>query len=250
MSLVTDTGKFTAQVDLSMGTAVTAASTINLGATTGNTIIIVGTTGIASLGTAPQAGVTRTVIFNDALVLTHSASLVLFGAANITTQTGDRAVFIATSVGIWELVSFFRQNAYTNGLINQYGIADGAIIAAKIGDAACIPSKMPIREAVTLGDSNSDLSSVNIVLKGIFVSNNSANRNRTTDSAVNIIANIPDYQIGTTFDFTVVALAAFNDTIIGGSDVNLVGNMTVNNESAVFTCIITTPTEVTIYRKS
>lgn len=250
MSLITDTGKFTAQVDFAMGSAVTSASTVNLEATTGNTVIILGTTGIASFGTPTQAGIKRTVIFADALLITHSASIVLFGAANITTQTGDRAEFTATSLATWELTGFFRQNAYTNGLINQYGIADGAIISAKLGDACVIPSKLPTREAVNMADSDSSLSTFNLTYKGIFVSNNTANWGRTTSNAADIVMGLYQYQIGTSFDFTVIAKAAFNDTILAGSGVTLVGNMIVNNQSAVFTCVVDSPTAVTIYRKS
>lgn len=250
MSLVTDTGKFTAQLDLAMAGAVSSATTVNLGVTTGNTVVITGTTTITSLGTAPQAGTTRTCIFTDVLILTHSASLVLFGATNITTVAGDRATFTATSAGIWELVGFFRQTGYTNGYLNEFGIADGAIVKEKLGDACLIPSKAMTREAVTLADADSALSSFNMVYKGIFVSNNTGIHDRTTDTAGNIIGNLYSYQIGTAFDFNIISLAAFTDTIVAGTDVTLVGDMTVSNESAVFTCVVTSPTTVTIYRKS
>ena len=250
MGLITDTGKFSAQVDLAMAGAVSSATTTDLGATTGNTVVITGTTTIASLGTAPQAGVTRTCIFTDALVLTHSSDLVLFGAANITTVAGDRAVFTATTTTTWELVGFFRQTAYTNGLINEFGIVDGAITYTKLGDACVVPSKIMTREAVNMADSDSALSSSQMVLKGIFVSNNTNNWLRTVATASNIIGNIDSYQVGTSFDFTVIAKQAFNDTITANTGVTLVGDMTVNNESAVFTCVVDSPTAVTIYRKS
>lgn len=250
MSLVTDTGKFTKQLDLAMGTSVASASTVDVGATDGNTVIVLGTTTITSLGTAPQAGTTRTLIFADALILTHSANLVLFGDANITTVLGDRAVFTATSTGIWEMVAFFRKNAYTNGLINEFGIADGAIVKEKLGDACVVPSKQMIREVVNMADSDSALSSSQMVLKGIFISNNTSNWLRTVATASNIIGQLYSYQVGTAFDFTVIAKQAFNDTITANTGVTLVGDMTVNNESAVFMCVVTSPTTVTIYRKS
>jgi len=250
MGLITDTGKFTKQLDLAMGTAVSSASTVDVGATDGNTVIVLGTTTITSLGTAPQAGTTRTLIFSDALILTHSASLVLFGAANITTVLGDRAVFTATSTGIWEMVGFFRQVAYTNGLINEFGLADGSVVKEKLGDACVIPSKQMIREVVTMADSDSALSASQMVLKGIFISSNTANWQRTVATASNIIGYLYSYQVGTAFDFTVIARQAYNDTITANTGVTLVGDMTVNNESAVFTCVVDSPTAVTIYRKS
>lgn len=250
MGLITDTGRFSAQVDFAMAGAVSSASTINLAATTGNTVIITGTTTITSLGTPSQAGITRTCIFTDALVLTHSAGMVLFGAANITTVAGDRATFVSTSTSSWELLGFFRQAGYTNGLVNEFGIADGAVTYTKLGDACVVPSKQMIREVVNMADSDSALSSSQMVLKGIFISNNTSNRIRTVATAGNIIGNLYSYQIGTAFDFTVIALGSFNDTITANTDVTLVGDMTVNNESAVFMCVVTSPTTVTIYRKS
>lgn len=56
----------------------------------GNYGHITGVTTITSLGTAPQAGAHRVLVFDGILTLTHNATtLILPGAANITTAAGD-----------------------------------------------------------------------------------------------------------------------------------------------------------------
>jgi hypothetical protein len=79
------------------GAAVASASTTNIWSNNdGNLLHVTGTTTITSLGTAPQAGAKRQVIFDGALILTYNAStLVIPGAANITTAAGDMWEFVA-----------------------------------------------------------------------------------------------------------------------------------------------------------
>ena len=84
-----------------MTSADIAATTANLGLATGGFIDISGTTGLTALGTI-AAGVRRRVRFTGALILTHNAtSLILPGAANITTVANDRAEFISLGSGNW-----------------------------------------------------------------------------------------------------------------------------------------------------
>lgn len=91
------------------GSSIASASTCNIGAATGNYVHITGTTTITSFGTATQAGITRTLVFDDALTLTHNASaIVLPTGANITTAAGDTAVFVADTTSIWECVEYMR----------------------------------------------------------------------------------------------------------------------------------------------
>ncbi|MDQ3047055.1 MAG: hypothetical protein M3R27_05855 [Bacteroidota bacterium] len=90
------------------GANIASAATTNIGAATGNTIHITGTTPITALGTI-QAGTERKVVFDDVLILTHNAtSLILPGGANITTIAGDAAVFVSEGSGNWKCVSYQR----------------------------------------------------------------------------------------------------------------------------------------------
>lgn len=66
---------------------VASAATCDIGAANSLVVQITGTTGVTSFGTTYSGP--RIVRFAAALTLTHSASLVLPGAANITTAAGD-----------------------------------------------------------------------------------------------------------------------------------------------------------------
>jgi hypothetical protein len=86
--------------------AVASAGTVDLGAQTGNFLIISGTTTITALGTV-SAGIWKVVRFSGALVLTHNGtSLILPGAANITTVAGDVACFLSEGSGNWRCMWF------------------------------------------------------------------------------------------------------------------------------------------------
>jgi hypothetical protein len=86
--------------------AVASAGTVDLGAQTGNFLIISGTTTITAFGTV-SAGIWKVVRFSGALTLTHNGtSLILPGAANITTVAGDVACFLSEGSGNWRCMWF------------------------------------------------------------------------------------------------------------------------------------------------
>jgi len=90
------------------GSDIASASTTDIGAATGEFVDVTGTTTITSLGTV-AAGIVRTVRFTGALTLTHNAtSLILPGAANITTAANDRAEFRSLGSGNWLCVEYIR----------------------------------------------------------------------------------------------------------------------------------------------
>jgi hypothetical protein len=93
------------------GADIASATTTDIGAATGNYVVITGTTTITGLGTAP-AGRSRMVRFAASLTLTHNAtSLILPGAANIVTAAGDVAEFISEGSGNWRCLVYTRANA-------------------------------------------------------------------------------------------------------------------------------------------
>lgn len=88
------------------GSDIASASTIDLGAATGEFVDVTGTTTITSLGTV-SAGIVRTVRFTGSLTLTHNAtSLILPGGVNIKTSANDIAVFISLGAGNWVCVNY------------------------------------------------------------------------------------------------------------------------------------------------
>ena len=94
------------------GADVASAATVDLGAINDGTYVkITGTTTITSFGTI-AAGVERTLLFADALTLTHdTAKIIIPGAANITTAAGDVTVVISEGGGLWRVLDYQRAAA-------------------------------------------------------------------------------------------------------------------------------------------
>lgn len=107
---VTGVSTFSNAIETAKGADLASASTVNLGAATGNFVHITGTTTITSFGT-DTAGVWRFLRFAGALTLTHNAtSLILPTGANITTAANDTAVFVSEGSGNWRCLTYNRNN--------------------------------------------------------------------------------------------------------------------------------------------
>ena len=103
-------GDLSGAVNEKKGADIASASSIDLGAGTGNMIDITGTTTITALGTV-QAGTRRVVRFTGALVLTYNAtSLILPTSANITTVANDTAEFLSLGSGNWVCTHYTRRS--------------------------------------------------------------------------------------------------------------------------------------------
>lgn len=89
-------------------TDMASAATVNLANATGTLVNITGTVTITALGTV-GAGAERDLVFAGILTFTHNAtSLILPGAANITTAAGDVARMRSLGGGNWRCVSYTR----------------------------------------------------------------------------------------------------------------------------------------------
>lgn len=97
------TGKLINEVH---GADVASVTTVDLTNTTGNFVNITGTTTITAI-TLPN-GYERVCRFTGILTLTNGASLVLPGAANITTAAGDIAVFRGDASNVVYCTSYER----------------------------------------------------------------------------------------------------------------------------------------------
>lgn len=93
-----------APINEAQATDIASAATIDLDSATGNLVDVTGTTTITAI-TLSQ-GLERVVRFTGALTLTNGASLVLPGAANITTAAGDFAVFRGYASGVVRCVVY------------------------------------------------------------------------------------------------------------------------------------------------
>jgi hypothetical protein len=124
---------------------IASAATTDIGAATSPNVRITGTTGITSLGTV-AAGTRRFLAFAAALTLTHNAtSLILPGAANITTAAGDTAVARSLGSGNWVIESFARAAGLpigqiaTSRVLGRRSAGAGAIEDIPVGnDSASI----------------------------------------------------------------------------------------------------------------
>jgi hypothetical protein len=88
------------------GSDIASATTTNLETSTGDLIDVTGTTTITAI--TLNDGHERTVRFTGILTLTNGASLVLPGAANITTAAGDFAVFRGYAASVVRCVGYTR----------------------------------------------------------------------------------------------------------------------------------------------
>jgi hypothetical protein len=110
---------------------VASATTTDIGAVASQNVRVTGTTTITGLGTV-AAGTFRRVRFAGILTLTHNGtSLILPGAANITTAAGDVFEFISEGSGNWRCVDYTLAagDAYTK----KYTSANIAITLAGSG---------------------------------------------------------------------------------------------------------------------
>jgi hypothetical protein len=91
------------------GATIASAATTELGSTVAESINISGTTTITSFGSTAPTGAEKTVQFQGALTLTHNGtSLIIPGAANITTAAGDVAIVRHEGSGNWRLLTYTR----------------------------------------------------------------------------------------------------------------------------------------------
>lgn len=120
------TATFSGAVNMAKGSDIASAATTNIGAAIGNYVNITGTTGITAFDTV-QAGVVRVLQFNSALTISHNAtSLILPGAGDLNTITGDVVTFTSLGSGNWICTGYSRnQNTITTGrlLANRNGYA-------------------------------------------------------------------------------------------------------------------------------
>jgi len=141
------------------------------------------------------------------------------------------------------------ESQIVNLAVTEGKIGAKAVATAKIADAAITPAQVKTKAAVALADDNVVVTATQMVDSGIFTMTPTVARTLTTANAADIIAALPEQQVGTWFDITVIALAAFNVTLTAGdADVTIVGSAVANNNSATFKCRVASATTVVIYR--
>ncbi len=200
---------FSNAVNQARATAIASAATTDIGAVAGNFVHITGATTITGLGTI-TAGAQRTVIFDGALTLTHNAtSLILPGAANITTAANDMAIFVSEGSGNWRCISYIR-NAQSPTILQIVGNQTGAVATGTtvIPFDDTIPQNTEGDQYLTQSITPKSATSTLIIEASLFVSVATSNQVSVAlfqDSNVNALAATPNY-VSTT--------ASAGDTII------------------------------------
>ena len=184
-------------------------------------------------------------------------------ARTLTTDTAANIIAAGISAGRGFEFSIVNEGAFPVTVAGGVGvtIVGSAVIQpgattfkAISAGGAIILYNMTTQNTVTLktltalADADAGLTAAQL-LGGVFTITPSAGRALTVDTAVNIIAAMPNKQVGSHFEFTVVCLAAFAATITTAAGVTLVGDMAPNNASASFLVQVTGAATVSIYRK-
>lgn len=116
-----------AAINEAQGADIASASTIDLGAATGNVVDLTGTTTVTAITLAE--GAERTVRTTGILTLTHGSSLVLPNAANITTAAGDYYTFRGYAAGVVRLQGYALASGRalaSVGVLQRVGNTTGA----------------------------------------------------------------------------------------------------------------------------
>ena len=132
--------------------------------------------------------------------------------------------------------------------VDTADITDLNVTTAKLADAGVTPPKTKIKATVALADADATLTAAQMIDSGIFTITPTIARTLTTDTAVNLVAAMVGYQVGTWFDIVIICLAAYAVTLAGGTGVTIVGNAVVNNASGTWRARFDSATAVTLYR--
>jgi hypothetical protein len=160
------------KIDTAQGSDIASASSVDIGAATGNYVKITGTTPITAFASA-TAGRWRWVEFTGALTLTHNAtSLILPGGANITTAAGDTALFVSEGSGNWRCLAYQKSNGA------PVLLADGSVPNAKLASMSNLTVK-----ANTSGSSASpsDVNAATLGASWVLLSTQTASSSATLD---------------------------------------------------------------------
>lgn len=190
-----------AAINEAKGADIASATTTDIGAATGNFVHITGTTTITGLGTI-QAGTRRAVVFDGALILTHNAtSLILPGAANITTAAGDSAVFESEGSGNWRCIQYQR---------TAYAPAGGQTVSLITGAVATGSTVFPIDDTIPQNTEGDQYMSLAITPKSA-----------TSKLNIQVVVNCGG-------DGTTMAAAIFQDSTAGALAAGYVSPTAVN----------------------
>jgi hypothetical protein len=148
------------------GADIASAGTVDLNAATGDYLTITGTTTITAITLAE--GKRRAVRFAGALLLTHGASLVLPGAANITTAQNDTAVFRGESGGVVRCLAYQRASGKQIAAIVNTDLPAGTVVDrayAEYTSNADLTTAIPVDDTIPQSSEGTQILSASITPK-------------------------------------------------------------------------------------
>ncbi len=168
--------------DFTGGSTIASGTTTDLSTVKGQYVTVSGTSTITSFGTA-KAGWMKYLRFSGAATITYNAtSMILPGAASITAQVGDFALFVSEGSGNWRCLQYARaatqprlaEKGHIYGLtlsnsasdtVNDIDIAGGecasdASISVVIELASSLTKRLDAAWAVGTGNGGLDTGSI------------------------------------------------------------------------------------------
>ena len=128
---------------------IASATTTDLGTKDSTFLTVSGVTTITGLGTV-SAGIYKFIIFSGALTLTHNGtSLILPGAANITTVAGDTALFLSLGSGNWKCMLYQSVGRSLLASNNLSDVASAATARTNLGLGTATESLAGLVELAT-----------------------------------------------------------------------------------------------------
>lgn len=170
-------GTASIEIESRLGTAIASAATITIGtAGLGETIHVTGTTTISSFGTAASAGISRTLVFDGAVTITHNGtSLICPGGVNIVAVAGTVIEVLAESTSKWRVTSVthpnisFTELGYLDGVTSsiQTQFSGKADLASPIFTGTPTLPTGTIATTQTAGDSSTKLATTAFVTNAV-----------------------------------------------------------------------------------
>lgn len=176
------------------------------------------------------------------MTVTNLAAGQVVGLATILNTKLEKPI-LSSEMGLDVLASATKQAVRWDEFSQKHN-NDGTFKAGIITQPT-----MKIKSVVALADAAATLTATQMIDSGIFTITPTVARALTTDTAANLVAGMPGYQVGSWFEFTIVNNAAFDVTLTAGTGITLVGKAVINNVSGTWLARIDSSTGITMYRE-